>query len=337
MQRLLISVSRCSGEALCSLVAAVVFGASASLGVPIDLTDATPTVTGATSLHIDGISTLGSNYWADFKWNPATNKFDVSGYGEEMGPPKGFLLVEAGKFVMGSPADEPGRSSDEDPHTVILSRDFYLQETEVTQAQWVSLMGSNPSFHEHCDECPVEYITWHEAVGYCNALSDLEGLSRAYEMSADSVVTWAQSADGYRLPTEAEWEYACRAGSTTAFYNGEISQVDCDPVDPKLDTIGWYCGNNVPYGTKEVGLKLPNPWGFYDMSGNVYEWCWDFHGDYPAEFVEDPAGPESGTMRVDRGGAWNNSARNSRSAARGREHPSNFERNIGFRPARWLP
>lgn len=130
-------------------LAMVSFLVSASQGVSIDLTDATPTVTGAETLHIDGISTMGSNYWVDFQWNERTNKFDVSGYGVEyVTPPEGFALVETGTFTMGSPLDELGRYDDEVQHEVTLTRDLYVQETEVTQGQWSSLMGWNPSHFE---------------------------------------------------------------------------------------------------------------------------------------------------------------------------------------------
>ena len=155
-------------------------------GVPIDLTDATPAVTGATTLHIEGIATLGASYWADFEWNEKTNGFEVSAYGEEeLRPPlEGFAWIDAGTFTMGSPEDELERDTDETQHDVTLTGSFYLSEVEVTQAQWVSVMGSNPSYFSGCDDCPVEQVSWYDAVDYCNALSALEGLSLAYEVNA---------------------------------------------------------------------------------------------------------------------------------------------------------
>ncbi len=314
-------------------------GATTSQAVPIDLTDATPSVSGATTLHIDGISTLGSSYWADFQWNARTNKFDVLAYGEESSVPEGFVLIEAGTFTMGSPEGEPGRSSDETEHRVTLTRGFYLSETEVTQAQWVAVMGSNPSGFPGCDDCPVESVNWYAAVDYCNALSELESLEPAYEgLGAD--IVWNQEANGYRLPTESEWEYACRAGSGTAFFNGDITYLDCDPLEPKLDEIGWYCGN--AYGKPHpVGEKSANAWGLYDTSGNVWEWCWDWSGEYPdcgGNPCVDPVGSVAGISRAHRGGSWRNDADICRSANRnGYGPPGSSDVNLGFRPARWGP
>lgn len=217
----------------------------------------------------------------------------------ERGPPsEGTIWVEAGTFTMGSPEDELGRRDDEVQHEVTLTGDFYLMETEVTQAQWVSVMGSNPSHFSGCDECPVETVSWLDLVAYCNTLSGLEGRTPAYHVDGDSV-SWDQNANGYRLPTEAEWEYACRAGSTTAFHNGPITRVGCG--DPNLDEIGCHCGNSEER-TQRVGQKLPNAWGFYDMSGNVIEWCWDRWGSYPGGPLVDPTGPDSGAFRTARGG-----------------------------------
>ena len=303
-------------------------------GVPIDLTGATPTVTGPTTLYIDGIAALGSTYWADFQWNDSNNVFQVSAYGEESSGAGGFVLVPAGTFTMGSPASELGRSGDEVEHQVTLTRDFYLSVTEVTQAEWVAVMGSNPSGFGGCDDCPVERVSWNDAVDYCNARSVLESLVPAYEVSGSSV-TWDPTADGYRLPTESEWEYACRSGSTTAFYNGPIIDSGCGDVN--LDAIGWYCGNNAPWGTKAVGQKAPNAWGLYDMSGGVQEWCWDWHGSYPSGPVSDPSGPASGWDRVLRGGYWNGRALTCRSARRAQIAPTSFGDRFGFRLARRAP
>ena len=310
--------------------------------MPIDLTDATPTVTGATTLHIAGIATLGSSYWVDFEWNDKKNVFQVSADGEEKPPeiPDGFVAIEPGTFTMGSPADELGRQADEVQHDVTLTRAFFLAETEVSQAQWLEVMGSSPTYFSGCDDCPVEQVTWYEAVNYCNALSALEGLDPAYEVNGTNV-SWDSSANGYRLPTNAEWEYACRAGTTTAFYNGGITDIEC--ADPNLEQIAWYCGNNWPigpiedYGTKDVGQKLPNAWGLYDMNGNVYEWCWDWKADYPAGPVTDPVGPDSGELRVMRGGSWYNHARQCRSASRASWYPELHYRHLGLRPARSTP
>ena len=340
MQRLMERLGRWSSGAICSAVASVFLAASASQAVPIDLTDATPTVTGVTTLHIAGIATLGASYWADFAWKEKTNVFQVSAYGEgeTPGPPEGFVLIESGTFTMGSPIDELGRWPAEEEHEVTLTRAFFLAETEVTQAQWLEVMGSNPSYfqppnYSRCDDCPVEMVYWYDAVDYCNALSAVEGLEPAYEVDGTDV-SWDQAANGYRLPTETEWEYACRAGSKTAFYNGGITDVEC--ADPNLDQIGWYCGNAAgrPH---EVTSLLPNAWGLYDMSGNVYEWCWDWRAAYPAGPVTDPVGPDSGEYRIRRGGASSSPARTCRSAYRAYRHPDKRNRDVGVRPARWVP
>ena len=158
MCRLMTSLSRWNSSAFCLVVAALVLAATASEGVPIDLSDATPTVTGATTLYSEGISTLGSRYWADFGWNERTNKFDVSGYGEE--GPEGFVWIEPGTITTGSPEDELRHGFNEFLHEVTLTRGFYFAETEVTQAQWVSVMGSNPSSFADCEDCPVEMVNW---------------------------------------------------------------------------------------------------------------------------------------------------------------------------------
>ena len=333
MQRLMARLGRWSSGAIYSAVASVFLAASASQAVPIDLTDATPTVTGVTTLHIEGIVTLGSSYWADFEWNEQKNVFEVLAYGEEEPPgaPEGFVLIEPGRFTMGSPTHELGRNSDEVQHEVTLTRPFFLAETEVTQAQWLAVMGTSPSYFAGCDECPV-IATWYDAVDYCNALSALESLDPAYEVNGTNVI-WDQSANGYRLPTESEWEYACRAGSATAFYNGPITDTGCN--DPNLDQIGWYCGN-ASSKTHEVAEKLPNAWGLYDMSGNVWEWCWDWYGAYPGP-VTDPAGPDSGARRVLRGGGWGSYAQRCRSALRYDYDPGARSRLLGLRPASSAP
>ena len=337
MTRMMMQLGRWSSREICSVVASVFWAASASQAVPIDLTDATPTVSSATTLHIEGIATLGSNYWADFEWNENTNKFDVSGYGEEGGSeiPEGFVFIEPGTFTMGSPEDESGRSWTEAQHEVTLTRGFLLSEIEVTQGQWLAMMGTNPSRYPGCDDCPVERVTWNEAVDYCNALSDLEGLNPAYQVNGTHV-SWDQSANGYRLPTESEWEYACRAGTTTAFHNGPVVDKQCE--DPNLDRIGWYCGTLELWRSKEVAQKEPNAWGLYDMSGNVYEWCWDWHKyEYPVGSVTDPVGPDSGAKRVLRGGSWASMAQNCRSAGRAGNHPGLPNLYLGLRLARSAP
>jgi formylglycine-generating enzyme required for sulfatase activity len=181
---------------------------------------------------------------------------------------------------------------------------------------------------------PVKWVTWFGSAAYCDWLSLHAGLPRAYNHS-----TWQcngnspYTAAGYRLPTEAEWEYACRAGSTTAFANGPITYIGCSPVDPVLNQIGWFCGNDQRW-TSAVGQKSPNAWGLYDMHGNIWEWCNDFYSSYSSGPISDPVGPASGSYRMTHGGGWNFSARTCRSANRSWGNPDYSYDYYGFRPAR---
>jgi len=208
-----------------------------------------------------------------------------------------FKLIPAGTFIMGSSSDELGRDSDETQHQVTISQSFYMQTTEVTQEQWEAVMGSNPSWYSSCgSDCPVEYVFWNDVQTFITTLNNM-------------------GQGTYRLPTEAEWEYAARAGSTAAFANGNITVTDCG-YDPKLDAMGWYCYNSGNM-THPVAQKQPNAWGLYDMHGNVWELCQDLYGDYPSSAVTDPTGPYIGSDRVMRGGSYFNYARHCRSAKRG--------------------
>ena len=224
-----------------------------------------------------------------------------------------FILLPAGTFTMGSPSSELGSYSDERPqHQVTLTQPFYMQQTEVTQSQWEAVMGSNPSYFPGCPTCPVEQVSWDDVqvfLGYMNARG--EGT--------------------YSLPTEAQWEYAARAGSATAFYNGGITELSCG-YDPNLNAIGWYC-YNADSQTHPVAQKTPNAWGLYDMSGNVWEWCQDWFSSsyYDSSPSTDPAGPSSGSSRVLRGGSWSNSAKNCRSANRNNDGPDFSYDCLGFR------
>jgi len=243
-----------------------------------------------------------------------------------------FVRVPAGTFWMGSPESEQWRDSDEARHQVTITKPYYLQTTEVTQGQWAKVMGTNPrGFGNGGDELPVEMVSWLDAVGFCNALSEKEGLRPAYRVIGESV-TWDREADGYRLPTEAEWEYACRAGTQTAFYTGEITYKKCR-ADPALDRAGWFCWNS-PWNTHPVGRKEANAWGLHDMHGNVWEWCWDRYDAYPSGVATDPVGPSSGSYRVYRGGSWSYHARSCRSANRSRNSPGIRGSNLGFRLCR---
>lgn len=259
-----------------------------------------------------------------------------------------YVLIPSGSFSMGSPSAEPGHRLSEGPqHTVVITRPFSLKVTEVTQGEWEALMGNNPSYHPSCGaDCPVEVVNWWDALAYSNALSRALGLPECYALagcsgtpgvaghSCGSVTFAGLDCPGYRLPTEAEWEYAYRAQTTTAFYNGPITNEACDPLDVKLYDIGWYCGNSSDE-THPVGRKQANAWGLHDMAGNVWEWTWDRSWrDYSTETVTDPLGPDDGGSRVLRGGSFVDEARSCRGADRDNGVPNGRYGNYGFRPAR---
>lgn len=260
-------------------------------------------------------------------------------------PPPGLVLIPAGSFTMGSPPSELGRYSNEIQHQVTLTRAILLSDHEVTQAEWQAVMQWNESTFPGSDR-PVEQVTWYDAVSYCNQLSADQGLTPAYTITAatyggdhitGATVAWIQAASGYRLLTEAEWEYTCRATSARAFCNGDIADGgdSCTPLDPNLGLVGWYCGNAVST-THVVGGKTANFWGLDDMHGNVREWCWDRYAAYAGD-VTDPAGPASGSDRVIRGGAWNSSARYCRSAYRSILFPGDRTTDLGVRVCRNAP
>jgi len=171
-------------------------------------------------------------------------------------------------------------------------------------------------------------VTWYGAQAFCNYLSDMEGLDRCISFSGWSC-TWG--AGGYRLPTEAEWEYACRAGTTTDYYSGDETGSGCD-YDPVLNMIAWYCFNASQ--TEEVGRLQSSDWGLHDMSGNVWEWCWDWWGWYSSETQTDPTGPTFGSDRLIRGGSWSGYAEYCRSANRNYSALDGSGNSLGFRPAR---
>jgi formylglycine-generating enzyme required for sulfatase activity len=229
---------------------------------------------------------------------------------------------------MGNTGAYSGDGAEKPVHQVTISRDFYMSKYEITQAQYIAVMDTNPSSFNG-DNLPVERVSWYNAVEFCNKLSVLEGLENCYTINGTDVqCNW--NAKGYRLPTEAEWEYACKAGTTTDFYNGSLTNPECTPLDNNLDQIGWYCGNS-GYSTHTVGQKAPNSFGLYDMSGNVWEWCWDWYGTYDNTSVTDPNGALSGSARVARGGGWYDLAFDCRSANRGGNDPDNRSFNLGFR------
>lgn len=230
-----------------------------------------------------------------------------------------LVLIPKGTFSMGSPASETGTQEDERPHEVTLSKNFYMGAFEVTQSQYKFTMGEYPSRNQgnglarDALDNPVEQVSWQQAIRFCELLSALPEEKKAGRV--------------YRLPTEAEWEYACRAGSNTAYHFGESSK--------NLEEFAWFAGNT-EFQTYPVGKKKPNPWGLYDMHGNVKEWCSDWYGDYlpqtntkrqgtrrtrrvnpnsPIVFT-DPEGPANGNQHISRGGSYRMQADSCRSATR---------------------
>ena len=227
-----------------------------------------------------------------------------------------FALIPAGVFMMGSPEDEPGRDAErEQIHEVTLTQPYYIQTTAVTQKQWEKIMGSNPSsFKEDGLNCPVEKVSWNNAQEFIKKLN----------MQEDT--------DKYRLPTEAEWEHACRAGTSGPFYFGKCLSTDQANYDGNYPLEGCPAGE-FRKKTMPVGSFVPNSYGLYDMHGNVRDWCQDWFGDYPDKSVQDPTGPEKGDFRVLRGGSWFSFAGNCRSADRSRLRPTDRFDYAGFRLA----
>ncbi|GHT82335.1 hypothetical protein FACS1894137_01030 [Spirochaetia bacterium] len=228
-----------------------------------------------------------------------------------------MVLVEWGSFQMGN---DNGEKEEIPVHSVTV-RSFRINKYEVSQQEWISLMENNPSNFKG-NSLPVENVTWYEAVEYCNALSLKEGLSPAYRIQGNATVC-DFNANGYRLPTEAEWEYAAKGGKkdylALTYSGGE------NPAD-----LAWYHANSGGR-THTVGTKTPNSLGLYDMSGNVWEWCWDWYGSYGKGEQIDPKGHKTGVTRVRRGGGWFFGAEYLRSTVRGQFPPSNRSGYLGFR------
>lgn len=258
-------------------------------------------------------------------------------YFEDGAKPLEMTLIPAGTFIMGSPEDERGRYSEEWlPHAVTLTQEFYLGKHEVTQAQWEAVMGSNPSIDNPAaqsegtlrvgDDYPVDFVSWDECQSFVEQLNSL-------------------GQGTFRLPTEAEWEYACRAGTQTRFSFGDALVCSDQGIDfcSIMDEYMWWSGNNTYSGNmdgmKPVGMKLPNSWGLHDMHGNVREWCSDWREPYPSSSQVDPQGPTSGRIRVERGGAFRlgGRTRDCRSAKRFGNTPDRGYSNIGFRLVREYP
>jgi formylglycine-generating enzyme required for sulfatase activity len=257
---------------------------------------------------------------------------------EETPSPANIMVrINGGTFTMGSPAGEPERRDNEGPQHQVTVSSFYMGKYEVTQKEYQEVMGTNPSNFKG-DNLPVENVSWYDAIEYCNKRSQKERLTPAYTIDKKKkdpnnknknrfddlkwTVTWNKNANGYRLPTEAEWEYACRAGTTTAYNTGAVIS----------DNTGWY-NKNSDDKTHPVGQKSANTWSLYDMHGNVWEWCWDWYGDYSSGAQTDPVGAASGDYRVRRGGSWSNVASSTRSVFRLYDNPGSRGNVIGFRVA----
>ncbi|GHU06259.1 hypothetical protein FACS1894158_12140 [Betaproteobacteria bacterium] len=216
-----------------------------------------------------------------------------------------FILIPAGSFTMGADKNSEKANTDETPHRVSISRAFYLGKYPVTQGEWVAVMGSNPSQFKGRSN-PVEWVSWDDAQTFIQRLNAKEGTNK------------------YRLPTEAEWEYAARAGTKSAYSFGDDAE--------QLGAYAWYDDNSGSQ-THPVGQKKPNPWGLYDMHGNVYEWVndWNDESYYSRSPSTDPAGPSSGRSRVLRGGSWGDYAWSLRSACRFSSMPDGRGGFVGFR------
>lgn len=240
-----------------------------------------------------------------------------------------LVHVPAGSFQMGSPADEADRGSDERLHTVTLQQGFHITSTEITQGVYAAVMGETP----WTGTCyilgtptegamqPAACVTWSGAARFCNALSALEGRSPVYSFSDDGV-TVDPSANGYRLPSEAQWEYAARAGEQHRYAGSD-----------DIDAVGWHQSNSSEQ-THPVGNKAANAWGLHDMTGNLWEWTGDWYDGYGDADRTDPTGPASGGVRVIRGGAYTNPAGGARVAMRMMQSPEQPAGHIGFRVVR---
>ena len=258
--------------------------------------------------------------------------------------------IKAGAFKMGTPTTEVCREPEatkETEHQVTLTRDFLISTHEVTQAQFAALLWYNPAKNKKCGlTCPVEMINWHEAAAYVNALSKKEGLTPCYactgkapKVACKEATAYASdkiyTCPGYRMPTEAEWEYAYRAGTTTALYTGDLTK--CMDKDPVAEKTGWYKQNSGG-ASQPVGQKPANPWKLYDMAGGVWEWCNDWWSmDLTSKAATDPGGGKDEFYRIIRGGSWFGWAYNLRAGHRFQKPPTYRCHGIGLRPARTAP
>ena len=233
-----------------------------------------------------------------------------------------------GVYTRGSSEEDPERRSDEVAHVVTLTRGVAMGVFPVTQAQWAAVTGTDVAYFRHGPDAarrPAQNLSWFDAVRFCNALSAALGVAPAYRVGEGPApaVSWDRSAPGFRLPTEAEWEYAARSGGDAFRYAGSDD----------LDAVGWHHDNSGP-APMPVGDKAPTRWGLHDMSGNVWEWCWDAYGPYPDFRCVDPSGGGDASVRVCRGGSWYYGAAGARVAFRDRLDPNARVGSVGVRVAR---
>ena len=271
-------------------------------------------------------------------WGLAVSSFTACEVPPPSPIPDDFILINGGTFLMGSPPEEPGRDyfNDGEHQVTVTVSSFYIGKYLLTQEEYEEIMEENNSRFIG-ENLPVEMVSWFDAVEYCNKRSLKENLTPAYTISGtgdDREVTWNRQANGYRLPTEAEWEYACRAGTTTPFYTGyniTTDQANYRGDRPYIDNEpGIY-----RQATTSVGSFEPNEWGLYDMPGNVHEWCWDWYErNYSSGAQTDPTGAVSGSDRVVRGGYYGCDASSVRSAYRNNRSPSYRNYYFGFRVVR---
>jgi formylglycine-generating enzyme required for sulfatase activity len=303
--------------AISSRTYTVEFNDTLTGGVWSSLTNIAAQATNHTERIVDPVSTTKRFYRIVTPWREAPAQTFSN-----------MVWIPGGTFTMGSPASEPARTSEEVQHQVTISRGFWMGKYEVTQAEYLAVMGSNPSWFPGDLNRPVERVSWFDCTNYCAMLTTREQAAGRLP-----------SGYAYRLPTEAEWEYACRAGTTTPFHYGSALRsgmvnfwgyCEYPPCGGDLS-----CCNN-PSGlylerTTSVGSYAPNAWGLHDMHGNVWEWCSDRYGVYPNGSVTDPQGAQTGTFRVFRGGSYGDYAFYCRSANRFHDFPNGWYVNIGFR------
>ena len=265
---------------------------------------------------------------ADCSFTPSGQKawktfLEVAAFESSLKDPSVFTSlycesVSGGTFQMGAlPSDGEAWYNEKPRHKVKISSAMLVMKYPVTQVFYEGVMWCNPSRFQGVDR-PVECVSWYDAVAFANALSERFGLNPAYEINGEDVV-YDWKSNGWRLPTEAEWEYLARGGEEH-LYSGSDD----------IDSVAWYIVNS-GFGTHPVGQKQANGFGLYDMSGNVWEWCWDWYGDYSSGSVTDPRGPSSGSRWVNRGGSWFNDARYARASRRDYGFPSFRNLNLGFR------